>query len=129
MPTTRVLSRQKPPVKKQGRKQRQDFRENPANGVPWANWYDFVLAADPTIGTIAPSTIAAATVGPTTLTITGTNFGPGSVVEINQVGQPTTYVSTTSLTIAYDPTIAGTVQFTVRNTTGKESADKPFVVT
>ena len=127
MPTTRVLQKQKRPVKKQGRKQRLDFRENPINGIPWANQIDFLLAVDPTIGSAAPSTVLAS--APATLiTITGTGFGPGSVVEVDQIGQPTTFVSTTTLTFMFDPTVAGTVQITVRNTTGKESGNLAFVV-
>ena len=127
MPTTRVLQKQKRPVKKQGRTQRLDWRENPVNGVPLSNYVDFLAAVDPTISTLAPTTVLAS--APATLiTVPGTGYGPGSIVEVNQIGQPTTFVSPTVLTIMYDPTVAGTVQFTVRNTTGKESANKAFTV-
>ncbi len=82
---------------------------------------------DPSITTLTPSTVSAAA-GPTTITVAGTNFEAGSVVEINQAAQATTYVSPTSLTISYDPPTAGTVQFTVRNPNDEESNSVPFVV-
>jgi hypothetical protein len=81
-------------------------------------------APDPTISTLAPAT---GTVGTqVTVTVTGTNFETGSTVEANQTALPTTFVSATSLTAPYTPTAAGTVQFTVRNPSGKESNDSPF---
>lgn len=82
---------------------------------------------DPHIDTLAPSTASAAG-GPSTVTITGTNFEAGSTVEINQAAQPTTYVSATSLTVSFNPSVAGTVQFTVRNPNDEESNSVPFVV-
>lgn len=84
-------------------------------------------ADDPSITTLAPSTVLASA-GPTTITVTGTNFEAGSVVEVNQAAQPTTFVSATSLTISYDPTVAGTVMFTVRNPNEEESNSVAFVV-
>lgn len=82
---------------------------------------------DPSITTLTPSTVSAAA-GPTTVTVAGTNFAAGSVVEINQAAQATTFVSATSLTVSYDPSVAGTVQFTVRNPNDEESNSVPFVV-
>jgi len=83
--------------------------------------------ADPAITTLVPSTVSAAA-GPTTIQVNGTNFVSGSVVEVNQVAQPTTFVSATRLTISYDPSTAGTVQFTVRNPNEEESNSVAFVV-
>jgi hypothetical protein len=82
---------------------------------------------DPSITTLTPSTVSAAA-GPTTITVAGTNFEAASIVEVNQVAQSTTYVSPTSLTISYDPSTVGTVQFTVRNPNDEESNSVPFVV-
>lgn len=84
-------------------------------------------APDPQIASLAPTTVSAAA-GPTTITVTGTDFEATSVVEVNQAAQPTTFVDAGHLTISYDPTVAGTVQFTVRNTSGQESNSVPFVV-
>lgn len=82
---------------------------------------------DPNITSLTPNTVSAAA-GATTITVTGSNFAAGSVVEINQAAQPTTYVSPTSLTVSYDPTVAGTVTFTVRNVNNEESNSVPFTV-
>ena len=84
-------------------------------------------APDPHIDSLTPNTVSAAA-GPVTVTVDGTNFEPTSKVEINQVQQTTTYVSATRLTVSYDPSTAGTVQFTVRNVSGKESNSVPFTV-
>jgi hypothetical protein len=82
---------------------------------------------DPQITTLAPNTGSAAA-GPITVTVTGSNFESGSVIEIDQVAQATTFVSATSLTTSYDPTVAGTVLFTVRNVNDEESNSVPFIV-
>jgi len=86
-----------------------------------------VYEPNPRITTLTPSTVSAAA-GPTTVTVTGQNFTDQSVVEINQVAQTTTFVSETSLTVSYDPTVAGPVTFTVRDGQG-ESNSVPFNVT
>lgn len=82
---------------------------------------------DPHINSLVPSTVSAAAAA-TTITVNGTNFEAGSVVEINGTAQTTTYVSPTVLTISYDPTVAATVMFTVRNPNEEESNSVPFVV-
>ena len=125
--TTRMLMKQKRPVKRMNRRQRKSFKDNPINGIPWANWIEVVTGADPTISTITPSTLPASS-GPTTLTLVGTNYGPGSIVEADQMALSTVFVSGTSLRATFDPSVAATVQFTVRNSSGKESANKAFVV-
>jgi hypothetical protein len=96
-------------------------------GVAPMQQADNTIGADPTITTLAPPTGSAAG-GAISITVTGTNFWPGSVVEIDQVAQPTTYVSATSLTTSYDPTTAGTRTFTVRNPNDEESNSVSFVV-
>jgi hypothetical protein len=83
---------------------------------------------DPAITTLAPNTVAASA-GPTLITVTGTNFVSGSVIEIDQVAQPTTFVSATTLTTNYDPTVAGSPVFTVRNPNEEESNSVTFTVT
>jgi len=85
-------------------------------------------AADPSISALLPTTVSAAA-GPTTVQVNGTNFEAGSVIEIDQVAVPTTFVSATRLTTSYDPTVAGTVVFTVRNPNDEESNSVSFVVT
>jgi len=125
--TTRMLMHQKRPVKAMNRKQRKSFKDNPINGIPWANWIEVVTGADPTITSIAPSTLAA-TAAATTLTLTGTNYGPGSIVEADQAALSTIFVNGTTLKATFDPSVAKTVNFTVRNSSGKESANKAFVV-
>jgi hypothetical protein len=84
-------------------------------------------AVDPHIDTLAPNTGSAAA-GPIAVTVTGTNFEAGSVIEVDQVALPTTFVSATSLTTSYDPATAGTKLFTVRNPNDEESNSVPFTV-
>jgi hypothetical protein len=85
-------------------------------------------AGDPAISSLAPSTLPASA-GATAITVTGARFVSGSVVEVNQAPVTTTYVSATQLTATFDPTVAGTVTFTVRNPNDEESNGQPFVVT
>lgn len=81
---------------------------------------------DPRITALTPNTMGAAG-GAATITVTGSGFTPTSVVEINQAAQTTTYVSATSLTVSYNPSVAGPVSFTVREGEG-ESNSFPFNV-
>ena len=82
---------------------------------------------DPTISSLVPATGSAAA-GPITVHVHGTRYEAGSVVEIDQAAQATTFVSATELTVSYDPAAAGTVLFTVRNPNDEESNSSPFVV-
>lgn len=82
---------------------------------------------DPAIASLAPNTGSAAG-GAIAVTVHGSRFEAGSVVEIDQVAQPTTFVSATELTVSFDPAAAGTVQFTVRNPNDEESNSVPFTV-
>jgi hypothetical protein len=82
---------------------------------------------DPFIASLNPTSGSAAA-GPILVTVTGTNFEAGSVIEINQVAVPTTFVSATTLTTSYDPTVAGPVVFTVRNPNEEESNSVTFTV-
>jgi hypothetical protein len=86
-----------------------------------------VGAPDPHIDSLVPATASAAA-GPATVTVNGFNFEATSDVEINGATQATTFVSPTVVTVSYDPSTAGTVQFTVRNDSGKESNSVPFVI-
>ena len=85
---------------------------------------------DPTIVSLSPSTAVAGS-GSTVITVTGTNFLAGSVVEADQAALPTTFVSATSLTAPYVVGTEGTVRFTVRNggSGGEESNGSDFIVT
>jgi IPT/TIG domain len=82
---------------------------------------------DPRITTLVPNTGSAAA-GAILVTVNGSNFEADSVIEIAQQAKATTFVSPTVLTTSYDPTVAGTVQFTVRNVSGQESNSVPFTV-
>lgn len=123
------LMRQRPPAKGRyiRREQRQDWRGYPDDGQVWGQtgWASGAVAA-PVLSSIAPTTVAAVA-GPITVTATGTGFLLESIIQVDGVGVPTTYVSATSLTTSYDPTVPGTTQFTVR-TAGQVTAQKPFVV-
>jgi hypothetical protein len=86
---------------------------------------------DPVISALVPDT-ASAGAGPTVVLVNGSKFQPYSIVEIDQAAQPTTYVSSTRLSVSYDPATAGTVTFTVRSerppAAPVESNSVPFVV-
>lgn len=82
---------------------------------------------DPDITSLVPATGSAAA-GPITVHVHGAGFVAGSVVEADGAGLPTTFVSATELTAPFDPAAAGTVMFTVRNPSAKESNSQPFVV-
>ena len=71
----------------------------------------------PVLTSLSPATIAAG-VPPFTLSVTGTDFVPGSVVRWNGQARPTTYVDALHLTAvipATDLTAAGTATVTVTN--------------
>lgn len=108
--------------------QRPDFRRYPDSGGqgPEANLGGVGTEPNPQINLLTPNTVSAAA-GPITVTVDGFGFRPSSVVEINGVAQATTYVNGTRLTISYNPTVAATVQFTVRDGLG-ESNSVPFIV-
>lgn len=84
------------------------------------------IEPNPRITGVSPASISAAG-GPSTLTVTGSNFTATSVIEIDQIAQPTTYVSATSLTTSWNPSVAGPVAITVREGTG-ESNTWPYNV-
>ena len=79
-----------------------------------------VAINNPPIGAIqvSPSTLAAGTTTPATLTVTGDRFVTASVVQVNGSPRPTTYVNTNKLTFvatAADQATAGTLAVTVTN--------------
>ena len=71
-------------------------------------------ATNPTLATIAPTTAVSGPSGTTTVTATGVGFTRQSVIYANGVAQPTTFVSSTSLTAPVTKkTSAGTWPITV----------------
>ena len=87
----------------------------------------------PTVSSLAPATAVAGSVG-FTLTVNGTGFVAGSVVNFNGVALPTTLVSATQLTAAVPASAvatAGTYNVTVTNPApgGGTSAAATFTVT
>jgi len=84
----------------------------------------------PSLTSISPSTAFAG--GPAfTLTVNGTNFVNGSVVQVNGSSRTTTFVSSTQLTAAIpasDIASAGTLSITVVNPDGGASAALSLVV-
>ena len=82
---------------------------------------------DPDITSLVPATGSAAA-GPITVHVHGAGFVSGSVVEVDGSALPTTFISATELSAPFDPSAAGTVQFTVRNPSDKESNSQPFIV-
>ena len=76
----------------------------------------YIVAASAGLASISPITNTGGAAF--TLTVTGTNFWSGSVVQWNGAGRPTTFVSYTQLTTAIsslDLATAGTAQVTVFN--------------
>lgn len=78
--------------------------------------------APPTVTATVPNTgVASAAVS---LNVTGTGFGPTSVVSVGGTAWPTTYVDATHVTASGSlPATAGTVQVTV---TGPGGTSAPF---
>lgn len=91
----------------------------PGGGPPGDN--------DPSLTSIAPPGVLAEA-GATLLTLTGNDFVAGSVIEIDQVAVPTTFVNSTTLTTSFDPSVPGRLMFSVRNPNAEESNSRPFIV-
>jgi putative Ig domain-containing protein/IPT/TIG domain-containing protein len=89
-----------------------------------------LLAANPTISSINPTCAMAG--GPQfTLTVIGTNYDNTSVVRWGSANLATTFVSSTQLTAtvpAANIATAGTVQVTVKNSTGSASNAVTFTI-
>ena len=68
------------------------------------------------ISSIAPSTVLAGSAA-TTVTVTGTGFTPSTVIQLGEVSEPTTYVSSTQLTavILTNQLAAGTAAIVASN--------------
>lgn len=81
----------------------------------------------PTLTSAAPPTLSAAAAA-TVVTVTGTNFKNGSKIRVNGAPQTTTYISATSLSFSYNPTVAATVQLSVQNPDGQVSTNLAYVV-
>ena len=84
-------------------------------------------AADPNIDSLTPSSGEVGVA--VSVTVAGSNFEDGSVVEAGGTALSTAFVSETELTADFTPDAEGTVNFTVRNPSEKESNDSPFTVT
>ena len=128
--TTR-LQTARPQSRDQVRVQRLDFRGYPPTGLPWGQpgWQSGGGSADdPHISSISPATLAAPAAA-TVMTVTGTNFVSGATIDIDQVAVATTFVSATSLTTSWDPTVAKAYVFTVRNPNEEESNSFSYTVT
>jgi trimeric autotransporter adhesin len=79
-----------------------------------------VAINNPPIGDIqlTPSTLIAGTTTPTTLTVTGNTFFPGTVIQVNGTARTTTYVNATTLTFVAtvaDQATAATLLVTATN--------------
>jgi len=116
------LDKQRPPKKKMGRKQRTGSKSNPRTGVQWANWLDVPGSGggggstgpnDPYITGISPSTIAA-TAGATTITVSGARFQSGCTIEFDNVPVTTAFVSSSSITTSFTPSVAKAISVSVR---------------
>ena len=71
----------------------------------------------PVISTFAPSTIATGAAS-TTLTVTGTGFVPGTILQVNGTSRPTTYVTSTQTSViltASDLATAGSISLKAVN--------------
>lgn len=88
-------------------------------------------AATPIIIQLQPPSVNVGTATPVALTITGTNFVPGSMVRFDGVAQPTTYVSSGQLTTTLPPDKVaqdGVIHVTVFNPASGESSPAALTV-
>jgi len=111
--------------------QRADRRGYPDDGVPWGQggWASGATPPPPPIlVSLTPATGSAAAAG-IPIAVTGTGFISTAVAYADGVALQTTFTSATALQTGFDPTVAATVQFTVKNTpTGAASNALPFTV-
>lgn len=84
-------------------------------------------ALDPSITSLSPTSGVVGTA--ITVTVTGTNFVSGSVIESGPIVVETVFVSATQLTAHFTASTAGAKPVTVRNPNGEESNDATFTVT
>lgn len=91
---------------------------NPAPGGGTSNAVDLTISSPaPILSSLGPSSVTAGSAG-FTLTLSGAGFTPGSVVQFNGAARPTTFVSSTQLTInvaAADVANIGSAQLVVVN--------------
>ena len=81
----------------------------------------------PTITTLAPATSVVGVL--VTVTVTGTGFVTGAVIQADGAALPTVFVSATSLTVTGTPLVDGTASVTVRNPDGQVSNALTYTVT
>jgi hypothetical protein len=107
------------------------FTPTPGGGT--TGGVSFTITANPTpsVASILPASATVAT-GAFTLTVTGSNFVSGALVQWNGASRATTFVSTTQLTAAIlssDLSTAGTATVTVVNpSNGGTSGSAPFTI-
>jgi trimeric autotransporter adhesin len=108
---------------------------NPAPGGGASSGISLLVSnPKPGLASLAPSTVAAGTTTATAITVTGSNFIAGSVVQVNGSSRPTMVVSATQLsfqlTVA-DQAAAGNLLISVLNPApgGGASASVTFAVT
>ncbi|GAA3925336.1 hypothetical protein GCM10022406_09190 [Hymenobacter algoricola] len=104
---------------------------NPTPGGGSSAPFVFTVTPRATITSLSPNTIAAGSAG-FTLTVTGTSFVTGSVVNFNGVALATTFVSATQLTALVPASAVATVgvrNVTVTSPVNSVSAAVPFNVT
>jgi uncharacterized protein (TIGR03437 family) len=85
----------------------------------------------PAITNITPASVAAGSLG-ATLTLTGTNFAPGATVSFNGTTLPTTFVSTSQVTVTLPAgglATGGTFPITVTNPAPNGGTSAPFTFT
>ena len=84
--------------------------------------------AIPVISSVTPTTLTAGT--PFEMTVNGTGFTPGSIVNLGSLGLSTTFIAPTQLIAVGTPTLAqvGTVPVTVVNPDPGGSTSAPFSV-
>jgi hypothetical protein len=104
------------------------FAKTPA-GTSAANTGDLYAFGAPTVSSVSPS--AGSTAGGKTVTINGTGFVPGATVKFGSGGAllPTTFVSTTRLTVTAPAHAAGTVNVLVRTAAGTSTANNSDLYT
>lgn len=97
-----------------------DLLENAGGSVPPA------IFTPPVLSSISPATGVVNTAA--TVSCNGSGFTPSSVVLVNGVARPTTFVSTTQVRVTFTPSSATTYPLVVRNGT-LSSASKTFTAT
>lgn len=128
-PRTEETPMIRPHKRLQTKLQRSDWRAFPSDGQGW--WINPALTApDPTaphIDSISPTSVSVVAAAGT-VTLTGINFTATSVIEIDGVAKTTVFTDATTISVSYDPLVAGNKVFRVRDG-AKLSNSIDFMVT